>query len=353
MPYIDKINVGGTDYDIGGGGHVIEDASGTELTQRDTLQIAGTLKATDDDTNEKTVISDAAEEVEWSVWNAMTEAERDEYSAGKKIDIVNVPGADGTISADLMTLLWTNTSTEATFGPQTVNLDLSSYDSVIIDFRATVPSQIIPVGMSLAVTFSSISTSNAAYVYERGVSVSNTGVVFDAGYLHSAGSAKVADNRLIQPHRIYGIKKTINLKINAIASDVSTSASKCMMSDGETSVESIWRTVSVPTINNKWSDLCPLINLLKKRHISGLSIEITSSTYTIILNDMWHRWAGTAGTDGILLMSNAGFYAIGPSTVNLYRWTSPGTAEDCTNQSIFVSPTVPTSIRAHFIEYAE
>lgn len=45
-------NSGGT-----GGGHTIEDAEGTDLTQRDTLQFGEGFKAEDDDTNKKTVIS--------------------------------------------------------------------------------------------------------------------------------------------------------------------------------------------------------------------------------------------------------------------------------------------------------
>jgi len=40
-----------------GGGHVIENSEGTDLTQRDTLQFGEGFKAEDDDTNEKTVIS--------------------------------------------------------------------------------------------------------------------------------------------------------------------------------------------------------------------------------------------------------------------------------------------------------
>lgn len=39
-----------------GGGHTIEDAEGTELTQRDTLQFGEGLSAEDDSTNEKSVV---------------------------------------------------------------------------------------------------------------------------------------------------------------------------------------------------------------------------------------------------------------------------------------------------------
>lgn len=40
----------------GGGGHTIEDAEGTDLTQRDTLQFGDGLSAEDDDTNERSVV---------------------------------------------------------------------------------------------------------------------------------------------------------------------------------------------------------------------------------------------------------------------------------------------------------
>ena len=258
MPYIDKINVGGTDYDIGGGGHVIEDASGTELTQRDTLQIAGTLKATDDSTNEKTVISDAAEEVEWSVWNAMTEAQRDEYSAGKKLDIVNVPGADGTISADLMTLLWTNPSPSAAFDAQTIQLDLSDYDFVQIFYRFRTTSDgsytahlVQKNGNTATNSFASNDSSAAAgtYCWSRNATATDEGIVFSGCYHGYTGRAVTVSNNNIIPTKIYGIKKTINLKINAIASDVSTSASKCMMSDGRSVEDTLTEKIEV-TANN-------------------------------------------------------------------------------------------------------
>jgi len=73
------------------GGHTIENSAGTSMTQRDTLQFKGTLKVSDDSTNEKTVVSDEAEEIEWSVWSAMTESEQNAYSAGKKLDILHAP----------------------------------------------------------------------------------------------------------------------------------------------------------------------------------------------------------------------------------------------------------------------
>jgi len=75
----------------GSGGHIIQNAAGTDLAQEAKLQFGGMLKTTDDATNGVTKVSDLAEEIEWSTWNAMTEAEKDAYSAGKKLDILHAP----------------------------------------------------------------------------------------------------------------------------------------------------------------------------------------------------------------------------------------------------------------------
>ena len=72
-------------------GHSILNKLGTLLTQRSKLKFGGMLRTTDDDTNGVTVVSDEAEEIEWSVWSAMTEVEQNAYSAGKKLDILHAP----------------------------------------------------------------------------------------------------------------------------------------------------------------------------------------------------------------------------------------------------------------------
>lgn len=59
---IAEIDVNGTTEELyapnggGGGGHTIEDAEGTDLTQRDTMQFGTGFNATDDSENEKTVV---------------------------------------------------------------------------------------------------------------------------------------------------------------------------------------------------------------------------------------------------------------------------------------------------------
>ena len=89
MLYLRNKPIGAVSGGGSGGGHVIENASGTELAQRDTLKFGGYLNATDDSTGEKSVVSDAPNEVEYSVWQTMTDAQK----TGKKWIIKNVPSS--------------------------------------------------------------------------------------------------------------------------------------------------------------------------------------------------------------------------------------------------------------------
>ena len=58
------------------GGHTIQDASGVDLAQEDTLQFAGYLKASDDSTNGKTVIDDTPIPISWEAYQALSDAQR-------------------------------------------------------------------------------------------------------------------------------------------------------------------------------------------------------------------------------------------------------------------------------------
>ena len=69
-------------------GHVIEDKSGTDMTQRNGLQFAGYLETTDDSANGRTVVSDAPNTVTYDTWVNMTPQQK----SGKKWLITNAPG---------------------------------------------------------------------------------------------------------------------------------------------------------------------------------------------------------------------------------------------------------------------
>lgn len=65
-----------------GGGHTIQDADGTDMSQRDTLQFKGGLRATDDSTNGKTIIDDTPVYYTWEQWNAMTPEQQRSVAKG-------------------------------------------------------------------------------------------------------------------------------------------------------------------------------------------------------------------------------------------------------------------------------
>lgn len=71
-----------------GGGHKIEDSEGTELTQRDTLQVGGSLIAEDDPVNEKTIITNGRQTIDYEDWIELTPQEQ---AAIPEAVIINAP----------------------------------------------------------------------------------------------------------------------------------------------------------------------------------------------------------------------------------------------------------------------
>ena len=104
---IAEIDINGTSTDVyaptggGSGGHTIQDADGTDLTARSTLQFAGYLKADDDSVNSKTVVDDTPTEVQWSTWLTMTDAQK----AGTKWIIKGVPKNGGTPTSNSVSVI--------------------------------------------------------------------------------------------------------------------------------------------------------------------------------------------------------------------------------------------------------
>lgn len=149
-------------------------------------------------------------------------------------DVTDVPGADGTISIDLMTKLWENPDpSQAMAEGATINLSSSDFDLILWCVR---------VGTGTTAVVSTVSgKTGGAYL----VAATSIGAMYrtitktnDTTYTVSqAYAGGTARNEYLIPYQVYGIKLTATVKINAIAMDVSTSADKCMLSDGETSVE--------------------------------------------------------------------------------------------------------------------
>lgn len=82
----------------GSGGHIIKDADGVALPQRSALQIAGYLTASDDSTNNATLISAAPTTVTWSDYSAKTDAQKE----GTEWLIVDYPDTIDSIGISTM-----------------------------------------------------------------------------------------------------------------------------------------------------------------------------------------------------------------------------------------------------------
>jgi hypothetical protein len=152
-------------------------------------------------------------------------------------DVTDVPGADGTVSIDLMTKLWENPSPTSSFAAQNITLSSDDYDMLMYVFKVDANttrccSEITMKGfgttLSIAEFNNTSSSSRTRYINYTSDTVFNV----SDGYINGT-----KNNSIIIPYQIYGIKTTASVKISAIAESVSTSADKCMLSDGETSVE--------------------------------------------------------------------------------------------------------------------
>lgn len=229
-----------------GGGHIVVNASGTELTQRPKMQFKGLLKATDNGTDEITEVTDEAEEISFADWDALTEEQREAYSAGKKLDIVDLPDCDGIIEIEMIHLAWTNPSPTSTFASQQIILDTSDcpdYDFVKIRFaqnKNSTASRLTAETEKEKGTLLNYSSATGSGVraFSRSVSyVDATHLSFSDCTMSTGTTADTTNNDSCIPIEIYIGKYDPTVKATAIATNVSTLASNCMMSDEQTSVE--------------------------------------------------------------------------------------------------------------------
>ena len=99
--------------------------------------------------------------------------------------------------------LWENASPSSTFAAQTLSLDLSGYDAVMIFFHNASDSTIylstgmIPIGYKTTLAY----TTTSGAIYSRPATASSTGIVFEAGQTGTTSGAKYC-----VPVHIYGIK---------------------------------------------------------------------------------------------------------------------------------------------------
>lgn len=248
----------GTRYNVlcidGGAGHEIENSAGTKLTQRDVMQVLDGLEAVDDSTNQKTKIKMNLPIVSSADWNAMTEQEKTAYKASHYRFGVEVPDTEGVINAEYMKLLWENPNTTQAFASQTITLNSSDYDFLMIIYQLVTGanycnSVIIKKGQG-GVLNVAYSTGSAVLNYHRLIMrQSDTSYSFDDSYNTITSGSQIYNNSCV-PVAIYGIKKNFQFKVNAIATDLSTRADHCFLSDNVTSVEDKFEELDQHTLGN-------------------------------------------------------------------------------------------------------
>ena len=227
----------------GGGGHTIENDAGTALTQRDVMQVTDGLEAVDDSTNQKTKIKMNLPTISLADWNAMTEQEKTTYKASHYRFGVELPDTQGVINAEVMKLLWENPNTTQAFAPQTITLNSADYDILLFIFGFSTgnnytPSTLtVPKGRDAYANFAYPSTAGSRNFARVLTYASDTSYNVGACTYSTGSTGTTTENNNLVPLAIYGIKTSFQFKVNAIATELSTSASHCFLSDNETTVE--------------------------------------------------------------------------------------------------------------------
>ena len=184
-------------------------------------------------------------DIDYEDWVELTPTEQE----SGKYYIHGAPGADGDISVELMTKLWENSSPTSAFAGQDITglTNLNDYSLLYIKFKNYITNTdyhdfVISNDLNMhtiSITIGSTIAGSGAVVFTRSITpdYENNKITFSNGTQCYTGYAQNTDNSHTIPIAIYGIKTTATAKINVIATDVSTSADKCMLSDGVTSVE--------------------------------------------------------------------------------------------------------------------
>lgn len=106
-----------------------------------------------------------------------------------------------------MELIWENQSPTSSFASQTTAMDLSDYDALLIVYRnsttsSVYTSMILPIGYSMRL----LGSASYLMVY-RDTTITEDGVKYGSGQsVRTYGSAPTADNTMMIPRTIYGIK---------------------------------------------------------------------------------------------------------------------------------------------------
>lgn len=224
-------------------GHTMVNNAGTSLTQRGKLKTVGGLNAIDDGANNTTEITDVVEEVPWATWQSYP-SEAEALQAHPNCVVTGAPDCDGTLEIENMHLAWENPNPTGNFTAQSIILNTDGdYDFIKVKLKIFYSDtnyvwRDFKKGENFYIETADL--NNLRFARRGAVYTSATQIQFGSGVIRDSynSSGQAADDaRVCVPLEIYTYKNDLTAKIQAIARNVSTDASKCMLSDDVTSVE--------------------------------------------------------------------------------------------------------------------
>ena len=106
-----------------------------------------------------------------------------------------------------MELLWENASPTSEFGNTRINIDLSGFDFVDVEFRAVTTTGYMSIFRNrVGSTTNCVSDNNGGKIVSRLVISYSDRVIFEEGYIYNTYGAYIENNAVLIPVRIYGIK---------------------------------------------------------------------------------------------------------------------------------------------------
>ena len=118
---------------------------------------------------------------------------------------------DKVLKEEKLKLLWTNPAPTATFGAQTLSLDLTKYDLINVLTTTNINSNYLQnhIFVKLPDTYQTVVDFLGSQKTHRNLKVSNSGIEFTVNTKYSAYQSETmgtTDNALNRPIYIYGIK---------------------------------------------------------------------------------------------------------------------------------------------------
>lgn len=272
--------VGGFSGEGGGGsgGHTILNPSGTVMTQRPDMQFKG-MKVSDNSTDEVTEVDASPDNYTWDQWIAMTDEQREAIPSAV---ISGLPDVDGEIEVNCIKVLWQNNSYTTAFPPGNITLNSDDYDFIWVDYLWSInnfrryPMSLIPKGQSAMIEASGSTSNGVGLLYREFTYVSATTYQFGDCKWKDMNTAEQTLNQYLIPYRIYGIKTNPSVKISAIAANVSTEASKCML-DENTSVADV--LINQPTDTSITRIITNVVNGILIVDYSGIVVASNPNTW--------------------------------------------------------------------------